>query len=244
LIVDSPAGKVKRENETKKESFEGGKRETASGDLRAIRAGYNFTDPCLPFRARRFPGENLMVVGHHLIWTAYGWWLPNDPRGSSSHEVRVAPMAELGDLHHGRKTVQPRSAEIRQFYDQARDILKHELLALSADDICVVGRCLGQVIQRSGYTCYACAVMPDHVHLLIRRHRDKAEMMVEVFQKASRLGMIESGRRAPTHPVWRWAGVEGVFEYEGRYGADRAVHSGEPGESGEGGTALGLCETV
>jgi hypothetical protein len=24
-----------------------------------------------------------MVVAYHLIWTAYGWWLPNDPRGSS-----------------------------------------------------------------------------------------------------------------------------------------------------------------
>jgi hypothetical protein len=44
-----------------------------------------------------------MVVGHHLVWTVYGWWLPNDPRGSSSHEVRVPQVAELGELHHGRK---------------------------------------------------------------------------------------------------------------------------------------------
>jgi REP element-mobilizing transposase RayT len=143
-----------------------------------------------------------MIVGHHLIWTVYGWWLPNDPRGSSSHEIRVAPIAELGDLHHGRKVVQPRSAEIRRFYEQASDLLKHELLTLSDEDICPVGRCLGQVIQRNGYTCYGCAVMPDHVHLLIRRHRDKAEMMIDAFQKESRLAMIQSGRRAPTHPVW------------------------------------------
>jgi hypothetical protein len=25
-----------------------------------------------------------MIAGYHLIWTAYGWWLPNDPRGSTS----------------------------------------------------------------------------------------------------------------------------------------------------------------
>ena len=40
------------------------------------------------FRTRRtIPGEILPVAGFHLIWTAYGWWLPNDPRGSSSHEI-------------------------------------------------------------------------------------------------------------------------------------------------------------
>ena len=38
-----------------------------------------------------------MVAGFHLIWTAYGWWLPNDPRGSSSHEIRVERIADLGD---------------------------------------------------------------------------------------------------------------------------------------------------
>ena len=40
-----------------------------------------------------------MVVGHHLVWTAYGWWLPNDPRGSWSRAVRVPRVAELGVLH-------------------------------------------------------------------------------------------------------------------------------------------------
>jgi hypothetical protein len=29
------------------------------------------------------------IIGHHLIWSAYGYWLPNDVRGSSSHGVRV-----------------------------------------------------------------------------------------------------------------------------------------------------------
>ncbi len=40
---------------------------------------------------------------HHLIWTAYGWWLPNDSRGSMSRFIASDPIAELGELHHGRK---------------------------------------------------------------------------------------------------------------------------------------------
>ena len=143
-----------------------------------------------------------MVAAYHLIWTAYGWWLPNDPRGSSSHEIRVEKIMPLGELHHGRKFVQPLPSEIRQFYEQARDELQHPLLTFSTDDITMIGSCFAQVIGERGYTCYACAILPDHVHLLIRRHRDKAEVMIESLQEASRLGLIESKRRAPTHPVW------------------------------------------
>lgn len=43
-----------------------------------------------------------MVLAHHLMWTAYGWWLPNDPRGSTSHTLRNDLLKDLGDLHPGR----------------------------------------------------------------------------------------------------------------------------------------------
>jgi hypothetical protein len=42
---------------------------------------------------------NPLVIAYHLIWTAYGWWLPNDPRGSGSHLVRRDLIAEVGELH-------------------------------------------------------------------------------------------------------------------------------------------------
>lgn len=61
-----------------------------------------------------------MVVGYHLIWTLYGWWLPNDPRGSSSHEIRVERIADLGELHHGRKPVQPLPEVLREFMQRRR----------------------------------------------------------------------------------------------------------------------------
>lgn len=143
-----------------------------------------------------------MVVGYHLIWTLYGWWLPNDPRGSSSHEIRVERIADLGDLHHGRKAVQPLPVELREFYAKAQAVLKHELLTLSDPGIQVVGDSFARAIREAKYTCYACAIMPDHVHALIRRHRDKAEVMIERLQIESRAALIEAGLRPPEHPVW------------------------------------------
>src|SRR5437762_4248914 len=75
-------------------------------------------------------------------------------------------------------------------------------MIFTPDDIQFVGKCLGETIQERGYTCYACAVMPDHIHLLIRRHRDKAEVMLAQFQHATREKLIADERRAPAHPVW------------------------------------------
>lgn len=43
---------------------------------------------------------------------------------------------------------------------------------------------------------------PDHVHMLIRRHRDTAETMIEHFQNASRAALCEVGKREAPHPVW------------------------------------------
>jgi hypothetical protein len=52
---------------------------------------FTFSARALP--AARHPtilAENRpMVAGYHLIWTVYGYWLPNDPRGSTSREIRV-----------------------------------------------------------------------------------------------------------------------------------------------------------
>ena len=63
-----------------------------------------------------------MVLAYHLIFTLYGWWLPNDPRGSSSHTIRCDVIADLGQLHHGRKQIQPASNDIREFYKRARAV--------------------------------------------------------------------------------------------------------------------------
>lgn len=143
-----------------------------------------------------------MVIAHHLMWTAYGFWMPNDPRGSMSHEVRVERVAELGKLHYGRKQQQPSPAELRHFREQAHAVLKHELLPFQCEDIEILAGGFADVVRQHTYTCYACAIMPDHVHMLIRKHRDKGEAMIEKFQEATRTALRQASRRPADHPVW------------------------------------------
>src|SRR4051794_35533665 len=101
-----------------------------------------------------------MVIAYHLVWTLYGWWLPNDPRGSMSRSIASDVISELGALHYGRKRVQPSSREIRAFYEVAATKLKHPLLTLAPTEFPVIARAFASVISAQGYTCYACAVMP------------------------------------------------------------------------------------
>ena len=96
-----------------------------------------------------------LVAGFHLIWTAYGWWLPNDPRGSSSHEIRVERIAELGELHHGRKPGRLPPGRLREFYEQASAVLRHELLTFTDDDVHLLAEAFRETIKQEKYTCYA-----------------------------------------------------------------------------------------
>ena len=150
-----------------------------------------------------------MVIGFHLVWTAYGWWLPNDPRGSMSREVVCETIRELGPHHYGRKPVQPPSREIRAFYAEARDVLKHELLTFDAAAIEALAESFAETIRSRVYTC---AIMPDHVHMIIRKHRDHAETMLESLQSGSRDHLQRLGLRSADHPVWGGPGWKVFLE--------------------------------
>ena len=143
-----------------------------------------------------------MVIAHHLIWTVYGWWLPNDPRGSSSHDIRVEPIRDLGELHYGKKSPPPSWQAVRQFHQQAEPILRHEVLLLTECDQAQVAASLAEAFRVHDYTCYACAVMPEHLHLVVRRHRDSAEQMLENLQQTTRDALRAASLRHEMHPVW------------------------------------------
>jgi REP element-mobilizing transposase RayT len=48
--------------------------------------------------------------------------------------------------------------------------------------------------------------MPDHVHLLVRKHRDLGEERIEKIQTLSRKRLVEIGLRGVEHPVWTRGG--------------------------------------
>ena len=51
-------------------------------------------------------------------------------------------------------------------------------------------------------TCYACAILSNHVHCLIRKHRMKAEEMSRMLKDAGRTALCETGLTPRDHPVF------------------------------------------
>jgi REP element-mobilizing transposase RayT len=147
-----------------------------------------------------------MVIAHHLIITAYGWWLPNDPRGSTSHCVVNDVLKDLGELHFGRKRIQPAGREIRAFYRQAEELLDHDLLTFDNPAVQIIASAFGKCIEENHYTCYGGVVMFDHAHLCLRKHKHRAEEMIEQFQDYSARALRAVKCRAGTHPVWAEGG--------------------------------------
>jgi hypothetical protein len=185
------------------------KPQAAGGSRLRLSANWN----AAVYNATMAQSTQPLVIAHHVMWTLYGWWLPNDPRGSTSRTVRKDLMAELGELHFGRKAVQPAGREIREFYRDAEGVLQHPLLSFAADEFVIVADAIGHAVNECRYTCYACAVMPDYVHLVIRKHRDLAEEMIQKIQTLSRERLVEVGLRAADHPVWTRGGWKVFLEH-------------------------------
>lgn len=143
-----------------------------------------------------------MIIGHHLILTGYGHWMPNDPRGSMSGDVASPKIDELGELHYGRKRVQPSREELREFHKRAKRVLNYPVLWFEDAERQALSKAVGGAIAEQGLTCYACAVLRCHVHVLIRRHRLKGEQMIHMLKIAGRDVLREAGLVPPNHPVF------------------------------------------
>ncbi len=122
-----------------------------------------------------------MIIGFHITWTTYGHWFPNDPRGSWSDEVWSPALREIRALDEGRKVTRPRSVprrELQQFLDRARSVLHWPVVHLSEGEINGAGRALGEVARTIQLDILACAILSNHVHLVVARHNDTYERIV------------------------------------------------------------------
>lgn len=152
------------------------------------------------------PPRTRSIIAHHLILTLYGHWPPNDSRGCGSAELRDPKFSELGDIHHGRKPddEQPSREELRNYHRQAGDLLVHPVIWIDNEKRKTMATAFEDVIASNNYTCYACAILKNHAHLVIRIRRDSAQQMMNYFMEetARYLRQAYPDQISPNHPVW------------------------------------------
>ena len=143
-----------------------------------------------------------MVIAHHLILTGYGHWLPNDPRGSTSREVVAGKLRGLGELRVGRKFPQPPRQTLKSFHRNAQRQLEHAVQWFDAAKRQVIADAFTQTMQDHRYTCFACAILSNHAHLIIRKHRNRAETMIDHLRTESSAWLCRLADVPDDHPVW------------------------------------------
>ena len=135
-----------------------------------------------------------MVLGYHVIFGAYGFWLPNDPRGSWSDFIGSWELFRYG---RATKTTETVSLAYRE-HDSSRRLaakqaLKHPPVLFSGIQARAIGRGFAHYVERSGLIVWACAILPDHVHLVLGRHRLRAEQLVIQLKGDATERLIEEG---------------------------------------------------
>lgn len=135
-----------------------------------------------------------MVLGSHVIFGAYGFWLPNDPRGSWSNFVGAWELFRYGQA---TKTTETRSVAYRPHNKavrlEAKQSLKYPAVQFTGLQAREVGTGFADYVKTSGLVVWACAILPDHVHLVLARHRLKVENLVIQLKGHATTQLIKEG---------------------------------------------------
>ena len=143
-----------------------------------------------------------MIIAYHAIFTTYGTWLPNDPRGSYSKEIYKAELAELGEIQYGRQAPQPGRRTVRRFRTAATPRLSRPPYYVTNATRPIIASGFASVVERLKLTVPACSIMNDHVHLLVLRSKYRIEYLVNQFKGAA-TSALELTRTPWTRSFWK-----------------------------------------
>jgi hypothetical protein len=146
-----------------------------------------------------------MVLAYHIFLVGYGHWLPNDPRGSFSHAVHAPAIASLGERHYGMKEVPPSASEMAAFHGAAQQQLGFPVLWWSDQERQSLADAIGELVGAMELTCWACAILSSHLHLLFQRDALRAEGIFSAVRETARERILKAGAAPADHPVFNAA---------------------------------------
>jgi REP element-mobilizing transposase RayT len=144
-----------------------------------------------------------MIHGYHVILPCYGFWLPNDPRGSWSGFVASWEIAKFGKTTRAleqRKLSQLSPEELAQ-RESARTALLYPPVILNGHQALSIAHGFANQAFKSGYSIWGCSILPEHTHLVIARHHYKVEQVANLLKGAATRELVEDDR----HPLGQYA---------------------------------------
>jgi REP element-mobilizing transposase RayT len=119
-----------------------------------------------------------MIIAYHAIFTTYGTWLPNDPRGSFSKDVYIEQIKSLGKVRYGRQNPQPQRKTLLKVWTQSKTNLSRSQFFINDSTRAVIAKAFAELVSRLNLSVSACAIMNDHVHILVLSSKYNIEYIV------------------------------------------------------------------
>ena len=136
----------------------------------------------------------MRVRAYHLIITTYGFWPPNDPRGSWSTFVRSWEMFRFGQA---TTTDERRSLAYNQHNAttrrRAKGALARSPVQFTGRQALTVANGFGAYVTKSGCRIHACSILPDHAHFVVQRHRYSIEQVANLLKGNSTRSLVADG---------------------------------------------------
>jgi REP element-mobilizing transposase RayT len=126
-----------------------------------------------------------MIIAYHIVFTTYGTWLPNDPRGSFSKQIYNQKLAIVAPIKYGRQEELPNRENLKSFWTEASGKLKRKPYFIDENARQIIADSFYKTIKGYNLTVPACAIMNDHVHLLILQTKYKIGFIVNQLKSTA-----------------------------------------------------------
>lgn len=141
---------------------------------------------------------------HHVIFSTYGFWLPNDPRGSWSDFVgawelfrNAGPATKVTSTRSFAHDPHDRVKRL-----EAKQRLKRAPVRFTDAQRRALASGFERAVRESVYTVYALAVLRDHVHIVLAFHERSLAQIIGHLKSRATMEL----RAANIHPFERDAG--------------------------------------
>lgn len=159
-----------------------------------------------------------MILAFHSILSTYGFWLPNEPRGSWSQFVASYELFRFGPATttDTRRSLSHRPYD-RSLKQQMRESLKYPPVRFTDEQVRIAGNA---ILANTPYRFHALAVLPDHVHAVIE-HTDRDIRRVVGHLKSEATRALRAAGFFPGRRPWVEHGWNVYLDSDG--GVFRAI---------------------
>jgi REP element-mobilizing transposase RayT len=171
-----------------------------------------------------------MIHAYHVIWGTYGFWLPNDPRGSWSDFVASWELLRFGKASRSVERRDIQRDQWETWRAAAQQALKFPRVTFTGLQARAAATGFADGVRKSQLSIWACSILPEHVHMVVARHRFSVEKICNLLKGEATKRLLadslhpQARFRRGERPPSPWARGQWKVFLEDESAIEEAIH--------------------